>query len=259
MERHVPDDETVVLGDPRHHLMIGNEERRNISRQMERIAISPINAHQQISALRLVGFLPLTYQHRTDAGNALAQDVAVLVASVQRQLDPQHRVARQLRPARAATVRLVSSALTGGRPTRQQQRALDAALVCVVDHELAASTVTARIAVSTRADPWMCLATGLAALQGPRHGATSGHAVGLLRRLLRTGALDDVPYGFGHRSAKSSILVPRSCSTTLADEADTSPQRIPLEVNPCTKERWKITNSTSMGVTLTRAYAIVAV
>jgi citrate synthase len=51
--------------------------------------------------------------------------------------------------------------------------ALDAALVLLADHELNASSFAARVAASTGADPYACIAAALATLSGPRHGAAS--------------------------------------------------------------------------------------
>ena len=87
--------------------------------------------------------------------------------------------------------------------------ALNAALVLLMDHELAASTMAARVAAGTGADPWLVLITGLAALGGPRHGRSSVVAEGLLGAMRRegVGALDryateagdvGIP-GFGHK------------------------------------------------------------
>jgi citrate synthase len=50
---------------------------------------------------------------------------------------------------------------------------LDAALVLLADHDLAASTLAARIAASVRAHPYAVVAAGLAALDGPLHGGGS--------------------------------------------------------------------------------------
>jgi citrate synthase len=47
---------------------------------------------------------------------------------------------------------------------------LDAALVLLADHELATSTLAARVAASTRADPFAVVLAGLGALSGPLHG-----------------------------------------------------------------------------------------
>lgn len=52
-------------------------------------------------------------------------------------------------------------------------RALDAALVLLADHELAASTVAARIAASVKADPYAVVSAALGVLGGPMHGGAS--------------------------------------------------------------------------------------
>ena len=84
---------------------------------------------------------------------------------------------------------------------------LDATLVLLADHELAVSTLAARVAASARANPYSVLSAALGALDGPYHGAASSVAhrfwidalhdpVGALSERLRTG--EPLP-GFGHR------------------------------------------------------------
>jgi citrate synthase len=109
---------------------------------------------------------------------------------------------RQSIAARLATKlcpRPPSAGLTG---------ALRAALVLLADHELAASTLAARVAASVRADPYAVVGTGLGAMSGALHGgaalgaevmlvsadrpADAPHVVG---ELLRRG--ERIP-GFGH-------------------------------------------------------------
>ena len=51
--------------------------------------------------------------------------------------------------------------------------AVDAALVLLADHELAASTVAARVAASVRADPYAVASAGLAVVSGTLHGGAS--------------------------------------------------------------------------------------
>ena len=94
-------------------------------------------------------------------------------------------------------------------PTERAIRALDTALVALADHELAASTLAARVAASTWADPYLVVEAGLAALGGPLHGGASEAGRALLREIhvdgrpaievigehLRSGQL--LP-GFGH-------------------------------------------------------------
>ncbi len=87
-------------------------------------------------------------------------------------------------------------------------RAVSAALVLLADHELAASTLAARVAASVQADPYAVVGTGLGAMSGALHGGASLGAEALLAaargpgdvprvvgELLRRGG--KVP-GFGH-------------------------------------------------------------
>jgi citrate synthase len=64
--------------------------------------------------------------------------------------------------------------------TRSRVRALDTALVVLADHELATSTLAARVAASTRADPFLAILGGLAAVSGALHGRAAAEAYHLL-------------------------------------------------------------------------------
>ncbi|RIQ14438.1 citrate/2-methylcitrate synthase, partial [Jiangella rhizosphaerae] len=65
---------------------------------------------------------------------------------------------------------------------------LDTALVLLIDHGLAASTVTARAAASARAHPYAVVSAALGAVEGPLHGAASGLAHRMLTDVLERGA-----------------------------------------------------------------------
>ena len=65
------------------------------------------------------------------------------------------------------------SKLCERRPTLELLRTLSAALVLLADHELAASTLAARVAASVRADPYAVVGTGLGAMSGVLHGGAS--------------------------------------------------------------------------------------
>ncbi len=83
---------------------------------------------------------------------------------------------------------------------------LDAALVLLSDHELATSTMAARVAASTRADPFSVVLAGLGAMNGPLHGKAAIRVQQLLRDAAATSvdaaiarATDTHPLpGFGH-------------------------------------------------------------
>jgi len=98
-------------------------------------------------------------------------------------------------------------ALAGRRATPEQERLLNTVLIVLADHDLAVSTLAARVAASARANPYAVVSAGLGALDGPQHGAASTLAhrflaealtdpVGALAERLRTGS--PLP-GFGHR------------------------------------------------------------
>lgn len=94
-------------------------------------------------------------------------------------------------------------------------RALEIILILHMDHEQNASTSTVRVAGSSQANPFACIASGIAALWGPAHG---GANEAVLRMLKDIGSRDKIPeaikrakdkndpfrlMGFGHRVYKT--------------------------------------------------------
>jgi citrate synthase len=94
-------------------------------------------------------------------------------------------------------------------------KALDALLIVQADHEQNASTSTVRSVGSSRANPFACVASGVASLWGSLHG---GANEAVLNMLLKLGSKESVPdiirrakdkndpfrlMGFGHRVYKS--------------------------------------------------------
>jgi citrate synthase len=69
-------------------------------------------------------------------------------------------------------------------------RAVSAALVLLADHDLAASTLAARVAASVRADPYAVVGTGLGAMSGALHG---GASLGVETLIAAASGPDDVP------------------------------------------------------------------
>ncbi|HMH90467.1 MAG TPA: citrate/2-methylcitrate synthase [Streptosporangiaceae bacterium] len=76
------------------------------------------------------------------------------------------------RPAGSIAGRL-ARALSPAPPPPGLARVVQTALVLLADHELAASTLAARVAASVRADPYAVVATGLGAVGGALHGGAS--------------------------------------------------------------------------------------
>ncbi|WBB69230.1 citrate synthase [Micromonospora sp. WMMD812] len=98
------------------------------------------------------------------------------------------------------------SRLTGTPASADGVRALNAALVLLADHDLAASTIAVRVAASTRANPYAAVLAGLGALDGPMHGAVGSSVYRFIEAALQDGAsaaiaewlrTGELP-GFGH-------------------------------------------------------------
>jgi citrate synthase len=113
-------------------------------------------------------------------------------------------------------------------------RVLNAALVLVADHELAASTLAARVAASMRADPYAVVATGLGAMGGALHG---GAALGAELMLGSASSPSDAPRvvgdllrrgerlpGFGHFVYKDGDPRADLLLRLVAELAPDSPQ-----------------------------------
>jgi citrate synthase len=69
--------------------------------------------------------------------------------------------------------RLADSRPADSNPAHGLVATLNAALVLLADHELASSTVAARVAASVRADPFSVVLAGLGPVAGPLHGSAS--------------------------------------------------------------------------------------
>jgi citrate synthase len=94
-------------------------------------------------------------------------------------------------------------------------RALDRIMILHADHEQNASTSTVRLAGSSGANPFACIAAGIACLWGPAHGGANEAALKMLEEI---GTVDHIPefikrvkdknegirlMGFGHRVYKN--------------------------------------------------------
>ena len=87
-----------------------------------------------------------------------------------------------------ALARRLWSRLSDRSPDEASLRVLDTALVLLIDHDLAASTLAVRVAASARAHPYAVVSAGLGTLEGPLHGAASGLAHHFLADVLQRGS-----------------------------------------------------------------------
>lgn len=79
--------------------------------------------------------------------------------------------------------------LKGEMPDEFDAQVMDVALILQADHELNASTFTARVVAGTLADMYSCVTAALGALSGPLHG---GANTAVMKMLLEIGSVDNV-------------------------------------------------------------------
>jgi citrate synthase len=94
--------------------------------------------------------------------------------------------------------------LTGQEPDQIAVEAIDKALVLHADHELNASTFTARVCVATLSDVYSGVTAAIGALKGPLHG---GANEAVMKMLTEIGTLENVePYVRGKLANKEKIM-----------------------------------------------------
>ena len=76
------------------------------------------------------------------------------------------------------------------KPNPVLARAMDRIFILHADHEQNASTSTVRLAGSSGANPFACIAAGCACLWGPAHGGANEAALNMLREI---GTVDRIP------------------------------------------------------------------
>ena len=111
--------------------------------------------------------------------------------------------------------------------------AMDKIFILHADHEQNASTSTVRLAGSSGANPFACIAAGIACLWGPAHGGANEAALNMLKEI---GSVDRIPefiarakdkddpfrlMGFGHRVYKNydprARVMQTTCHQVLAE------------------------------------------
>jgi citrate synthase len=112
-------------------------------------------------------------------------------------------------------------------------KAMDLIMILHADHEQNASTSTVRLAGSTGANPFACIAAGIASLWGPSHGGANEAVLTMLRDI---GHVKNVPeflsevkdkgshtklMGFGHRVYKNydprAKIIQKACHDVLGE------------------------------------------
>ena len=116
------------------------------------------------------------------------------------------------------------------------ERALDRILILHADHEQNASTSTVRLAGSSGANPFACIAAGIATLWGPAHGGANEACLQMLDEIQKNGGVEKIGdfiakvkdknsgvklMGFGHRVYKNydprAKLMRETCYEVLGE------------------------------------------
>jgi citrate synthase len=120
------------------------------------------------------------------------------------------------------------------------EKAMDRIMMLHADHEQNASTSTVRLAGSSGANPFACIAAGIACLWGPAHGGANQACLEMLKEI---GSVDRIPefiakakdknsgfrlMGFGHRVYKN--FDPRA--TVMKESADEVLDLLGVHNNP---------------------------
>jgi len=117
------------------------------------------------------------------------------------------------------------------KPNPVLSRALDRILILHADHEQNASTSTVRLSSSSGANPYACIAAGIACLWGPAHGGANEACLKMLQEIgdvsrvpeyIKRAKDKDDPFrlmGFGHRVYKNfdprATLMRETCHEVL--------------------------------------------
>ncbi|MEJ2781525.1 citrate synthase/methylcitrate synthase [Stygiolobus sp. CP850M] len=103
--------------------------------------------------------------------------------------------------------------VNGTKPSEEECRAMDVAMILHIDHEMNASTFASLVVASTLSDIYSAIIAGISALKGPLHGGANYEALKMFREI---GDVENVEkyilnrlankqriMGFGHRVYKT--------------------------------------------------------
>ena len=184
------------------------------------------DAHPMAIMCGVVGALSAFYHDSTDITDAKQREIAShrLIAKIPTiaAMAYQYSVGRPfLYPKNSLSYTGNFLRMTFGNPAEDYEvnpiveKVMDRIFILHADHEQNASTSTVRLAGSSGANPFACIAAGIACLWGPAHGGANEAALNMLREI---GTPDRIPHyierakdkndpfrlmGFGHRVYKN--------------------------------------------------------
>jgi citrate synthase len=170
----------------------------------------------------------------TDRDSSLAAAIR-LIAQLPTAIARHHRRRQGLDPVAPDSSLAYSenflTMLSGERPTEREARIFDIAMILHAEHEMNASTFTARVVAGTGADLTAAVVAGIAALSGPLHGGANAAAMALFEQW---GSAERTPaavhellerkaklFGFGHplyRAYDPRATILKRLSEELSEE-----------------------------------------
>ena len=201
------------------------------------------DAHPMAIMVGVVGSLSAFYHDSTDISNPVHREIAahrliakmpsIAAASYKHSIgEPQVYPDNSLSYIGNLLHMMFSVPCEKFEPDPVAEKALDLIFILHIDHEQNASTSTVRLAGSSGANPFACIASGIAALWGPAHGGANEAVLSMLEEigdvknipafLARAKDRDD-PFrlmGFGHRVYKNydprARIIREMCHEVLA-------------------------------------------
>ncbi|MCH8200269.1 MAG: citrate synthase, partial [Chloroflexi bacterium] len=167
-----------------------------------------------------------------DRGIALVAKVGHLVGVVAEAVDGRPHDGPRPGESHAS---MIARMVTGEEPSSLRERIMNALLVLQADHSAGnASTFTARVVTSTKAEPESVISSAIGALSGPAHGGANEASLRLFQEISdpsraeeEIGRLLDDRYkipGFGHRiyhvKDPRSIVIQKLAEEVIEDGSD---------------------------------------
>lgn len=181
-------------------------------------AISKTTAHSMAKLRTAVSWFGLLDKNAEDITlSGIAEKATRLTAAFGTIVAAMSRFEQGLKPIAPVSGKSIAwnflNMIRGKEPTIEEEKLFDTALVLHADHELNASTFTARVVASTNSDYYSDITAALGSLKGPLHGGANEQVMLMLREI---GSYDKVDsfiddavnakkkvMGIGHRVYKN--------------------------------------------------------
>jgi citrate synthase len=230
---------TYIIG---HHTMI-NESLKTFYSGFR------YNAHPMATMVGVVGSLSAFYHDSLDINNPRHREISahrmiakmptIAAASFKRHIGEPFVYPQNNLSYCANFLRMMfANPCEEYEPNPVAEKALDLLFILHADHEQNASTSTVRIASSSGANPFACIAAGIASLWGPAHGGANEAVLTMLKEIGDVSQIDkyvakakdkDDPFrlmGFGHRVYKNydprAKIIRKVCHDVLEQLADSN-------------------------------------